>query len=140
MLHWIKDKNIVFQHIQQSLKTGGMFGFVSSCNFDPVKTFFTPTDIYSPDVIQVFTNKHYIISTEEFQKLLLANNFKVVHLEESSVKFQFSDIHKLIEFFIIHARGQLDETCFDSKAMERCYENKEMAFETPVIIAVVIKT
>ena len=140
MLHWCKDKSLVFKHVADSLKRGGKFGFVIPVDFDDEAEFFTPADILNPGCYQsMVMNKPTIPSTEEVQQLISSNDFNTLSSEKKVVIWRFADVHELIEFYMTHYKGLSDKSHFNIDVMIKRYGEGEIAFEMNVLMVVAEK-
>lgn len=141
VLHWCKDKNLVFDNVYKCLKQGGKFGFIAATYFDIIQTFFTSSDMVTSEFIEFSLNKLFLLTLEEFNTLASQNNFKVLYMEEDTRDWIFEDVHKLIGFHMVtQSHGKFDSTHFNVDAMKRHYGEGKITITLPFITAILCKT
>ena len=82
VLHWIKDKDLVFKQVSKALKKGGEFAFtctLSSQTLDSISE-----DTHSKDFVQLAKDTVHLISPEEFIQIAARNGFIVNSWEQLS--------------------------------------------------------
>ena len=139
VLHWCKDKNLVFKNVAKSLKPGGTFGFVTPADFNVEKHFFTPAKMFSHECHKALLNHVHHASSETFLSIAAANNLKVTHFSKHLREWKFENVSKLIEFHMTHYKGQLGPEHFNVEAMENHYGNGSISFTIPYITVVAYK-
>ena len=141
VLHWCPDKNLIFKQVAKCLKNGGKFGFIISGDFDIVSEMFLPEDLFSPECRQYCLTLLHLLPTNELLSLLIKNNFTLKFFKEYYREWRFADVHKLIEFYMIHMKGVFDKTHFNIEVFKKRYGEGEIVFKLPylMIIAAVDK-
>ena len=91
VLHWCKDRNLIFENVAKSLKPGGTFGFVACADFDFEKQLFMPFTC-SQECHRALVNKIYQDSSETFLSLAATNGLKVSHFSKHLREWKFEDV------------------------------------------------
>ncbi len=133
VLHWCADRDLVFEQVARSLKSGGKFGFVVPANIDVVAAMFTPAHLFSPECRQYLINHTHIPTTNELLNLIINNRFDLKLFKEHLREWRFADVHKYVEFHMTHLRGVFDKSNFNIEAMRQHYGKGEIVVKMPYI-------
>ena len=139
VLHWCKDKSLLFKHVADCLKKGGKFGFVTIIDFDAEHVFYSSKNLFSPEYYQHLASSAHVPSTEEVLHLISSNNFSMLSSQKKLLVMRFADIHELIEYHMRHANRFFDKTHFNIEAMIRCYGEGEFSFDMPMLTVIAEK-
>ena len=139
VLHWCKDKDLVFKQVEKSLKEGGTFGFVTPSDFDAEREFFTPANMFSSECRQVMMNDVHHISSNEFLHLATTNNFTLMYCKKHLRNWKFKNVNELVEFHVIHYKGRFNFTHFNIEAMKEHYGDGEFTITIPYITVILKK-
>ena len=139
VLHWCKDKNLVFKNVAKSLKPGGTFGFVTPADFDFEKHLFTPAKMFSQECHRALVNNIFHATSETYLSVAAANSLKVTHFSKHLREWKFEDVSELVEFYMTHYKGQFGPEHFNVEAMEDHYGRDYVGFTIPYITVVAHK-
>ena len=139
VLHWCKNKDLVFKQVNKSLKEGGTFGFVTPADFDPEKQFFSPANMFSSECRQAMLNDVHHISSYEFLQLAADNNFSLIYFKKHFRKWRFEDVNALVVFHLTHYKGQFSSSHFNTELMKEHYGDGEIVISIPYITVIVVK-
>ena len=134
VLHWCKDKDLVFKQVKQSLKNGGTF--VTPADFDVEEQFLTPPNMVSSKCRKAMISGVHHVSSQEFLRLSTANNLSLIYFKKHLRKWQFEDVNRLIEFHMTHYKGRLDFSDFNVEVMKEHYGDGEIEITVPYITVV----
>ena len=125
VLHWCKDKNLVFSNVAKSLKRGGKFAFAGPANFgsfDHDAQLYTSAEMFSDEFKKYVLDNLHVTSFTVYEKAASANGFEIVHLEKQDREFKFSNVRGVIEFHMTHTK--LGEEHFNVEVMESIRRGK----------------
>ena len=141
VLHWCKDKDLVFKQVKKCLKEGGTYGFVTPADFDAVEQFFTPTNMFSSECRQFMIDDCHHISSNEYLQLAMANDFSLVYFKKHITDWRFQSVNELIEAHMTHYHSeQFDSSHFNAEAMKEHYGDGEIVISMPYITVIVNKS
>lgn len=139
VLHWCKDKNLVFRNVANSLKKGGKFGFVTPADFNADEVFFTPHEMFSKECHRALSGHVYHASSETYISVAGANNLVVTHFRKHLREWKFENVLQLIEFHMTHYKGKFGLEHFNIEAMKSRYGNGNFIIIIPYITVVAQK-
>ena len=139
VLHWCKDKDLIFKQVEKSLKEGGTFGFVVPSDFDAEKDYFTPENMFSPECRQAMINGVHYAPSNEYLKLSIENNFILMYFKRHLRDWKFKNVNELIEFLAAHHKGQFDSTHFNVEAITEHFGSGEIVITVPYITVILNK-
>ena len=104
VVHWVTDKDALFERVYQSLKSGGRFAFTTD-NGVPV---WPPvvndcmSELFYPDFIGNLHCKRSVFLTRgQYQELAVSHGFVVTSMEDKEEPgIQIESVNDLIEFFL----------------------------------------
>ena len=140
VLHWCEDKNLVFQQVEKSLKSGGTFGFVTPADFDFEEQFLSPMSIASPECRKAMASGIHIVPENELlRKISNIPTFSLVYFKKHYRRWRFQNVHELIEAHLTHFKGQFDSSHFNIEVMQERYGEGTFEVVMPYITAVLTK-
>ena len=140
VLHWCKNKDVVFKEVSKRLQEGGKFGFVTPADFDTTEQFFTPSNMFSQENWEAMKNSVNIVPSKLIRELLLKNRFTVEFYDTHLREWAFEDIYKLIEFHMTHHnKGQFGLEHFNVDVMKQHYGDGRIVFTMPYVTAIAVK-
>ncbi len=128
VIHWIKNKQALFNHLQSKLAPGGSFGFVTyngTPNFPQIvsKAF---SELISPDFEGEMMKKRMIFEDKEFYKIIACSSGFIVsciHVLEKTKPFV--DVEELLEFWSGVSHGTFSVSDVDDNKLKKFKENQE---------------
>ena len=106
VLHWVKDKEPVFQQAQKILKQGGLFAFCS-----PIQsgTYFPPgeEDMVSKEFKEDTLNNTFVVDVEEADRYATKYGFETDYFRKDVANFDTGNMDGLIEFYMTHSPGKI---------------------------------
>ena len=104
VLHWCKDKDLVFKQISKTLKIGGKLSIVvTGTKYNICDNIFSPTDLtLDPAHRQHIIDQIYPFTPRMITNLATCNGFEIEYLGEHWHEWKFEDIQKLIEFYLVN--------------------------------------
>lgn len=115
VLHWVKDKDSLFQEVGKCLKSGGTFGFLCSTSSEMMDT--VNEETHSEDFVRVSKELMHYSTAIELKKLAIRNGFTVIEWDENNTELRV-DTDTLINNYMTHF-PQFDRSHFKSGAMRR---------------------
>ena len=107
VLHWVKDKEPVFQQAQKILKQGGLFAFCSAIQND---AYFPPgEDMVSKEFKQDTLNNWFLVDVEEADRYATKYGFETDYFRKDVANFDSGNIDGLIEFYMTHSPGKISD-------------------------------
>lgn len=138
VIHWSKQKDLIFRQVHKCLKKGGKFGFVAASGNDGIDGV-CKAGMVSSEFEEVARDMLVPISIDEYVKLACDNKFEVVYKEDDRRVWKYKDVDEYIEMLRTHTRGQFDTTHFHVDAIERHFQGRKITFSIP-FCTVVCKT
>ena len=140
VLHWVKNKEIVFQQAKKYLKKDGVLAFAMPTkqkNSEDVEaTKKTLSQEFREDLQM---NYHYMDSTD-LHTFASTYGFEIQHFSIEKTNFTFESVHNIVDFLRANSPGKLfDESHFDIEAMKEYYCGNLYVFSNPILIAVLKK-
>ena len=140
VLHWCKDKNLVFSNIAKSLKKGGKLGFVALADYDVVGDLYSPAEMFSPEFHKYMLEHTYPASSEVYKDAATANGFEVVYYRKHLHEWKFDSVFKLVEFYMTHfGQENFGIESFNIAAMKEHYGEGSITFNMPYITVLAVK-
>ena len=144
VLHWCKDKDLVFKQISKTLKIGGQLGIIvtGTKDYNIGEILFQPTDLLlDPAHRQHMMDQIHPFSPRLITNLATSHGFEIMYLNEHWQKWKFEDIQKLIKFYLTNWKyqGVFAENDFDLGAIEKHFRGREIVVNIPYITAVAKK-
>ena len=133
VLHWCKDKDLVFKQVARALKPGGKFGFVTPADFDVEEQFLTPSKMFTPECRKFMLEHVHHASSDTFKSLAAGNGLHVTYFSKHLQEWQFENVSKLIEFHMTHYKGHLSLKQFNLRAMKQHYGEGSISIIIPYI-------
>ena len=153
VIHWVSDKDALFERVYQSLKPGGRFAFTTR-NGVPVNVW-PPVakkcvgERFGRDYLDyLYYKKMLFVTRGQYQKLAESHGFAVTSMEDKDVPGLCVDsVDVLIAFFVGLMRGELDLEAIGEQNIKNCREkyNDDLCREaehlqaTPVLHVVLTK-
>ena len=122
VMHWIRDKETLFERVYKSLKTGGQFAFVT---FDGnpkvnkvVKRIFE--ELVAPDFFQkLFNTKMLCLNASEYETIALSIRYTIVFTKTEEYYEQWKNLDDCIDdFFSELPSGAFDPEKFDKQKLQ----------------------
>ena len=140
VLHWIKDKGILFKNIAQSLKKGGKFAFVTPSYKDFNKDVLTPAEMYSPECRNAIISSYQMLNMDEYKPFFSSSNFEIIYSEEHLQEWKFNGVEDFVSFCSVFlTQGRFDITHFDVEAMRKHHGDGEIIFNPPILTSILHK-
>ena len=95
VLHWVKDKDLVFRQVSRALKKGGKFAFTSNLSSETVDS--VSEDTHSKAFVDSIKDTMHFTSPEEFSQLATSNSFSVDCWKQFSDVYVYRDANELKE-------------------------------------------
>ena len=142
VLHWCKDKDLVFKEVTRTLKHGGMFGFIALADYNAVEQMYTPASMFSPECHRYILEHVHIESYERMLTSLTATNcFSIKYSKKHFHDVVFDDISELVEFHMTHyGRGKFGAEHFNIEVMKQRYGEGIITFTFSYITVVAERT
>ena len=143
VLHWCKDKNLVFEKISGCLKKNGKLGFIitGTTNYDLGTILFSPEELMLNPKHRQHMMSQIHPSPTEIAQLTSKNGLALEYLKEEWQEWKFEDAKKLIEFYLTNFqyKGVFDRSDFNTEAIKKYYGEREFSFSIPYITVIAQK-
>ena len=113
VIHWIKDKERMFDRVYKNLKIGGKFGIATEHDFTFERHALDLEVIElasSPQVFQAVKSMAYFEPLEYYKKLASDYCFEITHEEVRDTTYTFPSIDSFIEFLYGTLQGKFDKS------------------------------
>ncbi|XP_019849490.1 PREDICTED: uncharacterized protein LOC109580592 [Amphimedon queenslandica] len=123
VIHWIKEKERVFERVYKNLRPGGRFGFIAMHNFKEHDDLATEVIKLgsSQEVLDKLKSSFYYEPLEYYKKLAADYNFEIRHEVINEASYQFAGIDEFIEFLYGTLQGQFDKSSKNLKEIRKRY-------------------
>lgn len=126
VIHWVSDKNALFERVYQSLKPGGRFAFTTANGVPALPPVVKSCvgELFGPDFLEhVFHKRMVYLTCDQYQELAVSHGFAVTSMEDrllSSIPTE--SVAHLVNFFFGLLHGELDQEAISKEAIENCKE------------------
>ena len=126
VIHWVSDKNALFERVYQSLKPGGRFAFTTANGvpaFPPVAKGCVG-ELFGPDFLEHLYHRRILFLTcAQYQELAVSHGFAVTSMEDRLLSsIPTGSVAHLVNFFFGLLHGELDQEAISKEAIENCKE------------------
>ena len=137
VIHWCKDKDLVFKQVHKSLKKGGKFAF--TCMLSTTLLDIASEDTHSKEFLQAIKSIIHIISEDKYREVAESTGFVISQCGIIKKDVIFKDVETLIKSYTIHFK--FDASHFNTEALENKFGKGEIKFEDgQVLYFIMIKT
>ncbi len=135
VLHWCKDRKVVFNEIAAKLKPGGKFGFVAVAG--PLGGGIGPEEMFSPKFFSVYNKLFYPLGDSFRQQVeSIKITFFKKHVQENKLK----GVSELIKRYMTHLQGRVEVADFNIEAMKRHFGEGEVSSPIEVYDVILVKS
>lgn len=123
VIHWIKDKEKVFDRVYKNLRPGGKFGFIAMHNSEEQDELAMEVIKLgsSQEVLDKLKGSLYYEPLEYYKKLAADYNFEITHEAVNEASYPFEGIDEFIEFLYGTLQGQFDKTSSNLEEIRKRY-------------------
>ena len=133
VIHWIKNKEAIFQQAQGILKPGGYLAFVG---LTQSHTAFPPQDVISKTFQDDILNSLYDVRIEEMDHFAKVYDFEATSIRFDKAHFDCKSLQGIIDFFKTHSPSKMyDESHFNMERMKEHFKDK-FVVSVPLIIGI----
>ena len=133
VIHWIKNKEAIFQQAQGILKPGGHLAFVGSTQNHTV---FPPQDVISKIFQDDVLNSLYDVKIEEMDHFAKVYDFEAISIRSDKAHFDCKSLQGVMDYFMTHSPSKMyDESLFNMARMEEHFKDN-FVVSIPLIIGI----
>ena len=134
VLHWVKDKEPVFQQAQKILKQDGLFAFCCDVQND---AYFPPgEDMISKEFKEDTLNKLFPVDVEEADRYATKYGFETDYFRKDVANFYSGNIDGLIEFYMTHSPGKIYDISHFNIEKIKTYFGDHFIVSLPLALAI----
>ena len=140
VLHWIKDKNSVFNNVYQNLKSGGKFAFTTV--LEQPSLLLQLCDLMGGAKAELVHAKFAFVPLEFYDRMAKQYGFLVELKDTKPRMHDFPHIKALIHWWFSTTHGAFDPAQIDSAMFEKFMEpfgDKSIEFDAPLAIFIFVK-
>ena len=131
VVHWVKDKEVLFRRVSENLKPGGRFAFTTT-DGTPIHEF-PPTanevmnELFGLGFIgKIFGKKMTFLTCGQYREIASSHGLTVTSMEERKVpNYLTGTVDNLLDFFFGLLQGQLDREAVTEEALQSCRDKYE---------------
>ena len=133
-IHWIRDKERLFQRVHRTLQPGGCFAFTTPDSYLPIpsigKKLFD--SLLGPEFLhRMQTEVKVYLSTKEYLTLALDTGFEVTSIRTENIEVYWADLDQYVEAMFGWFGGEFDPSQFDENVLQRLREENQYG---PVVL------
>jgi SAM-dependent methyltransferase len=128
VVHWIKDKDLMFKRIHDNLKPGGYFAFTSSDGPFRPDIMVEVIESLGPQVIQDTFGTQFYESADYYRQVAPSYGFEVAFMEVRNPSFNYPNIHSAIDFIYGAFHGRFNRSSPAVKEIIQKYEELQTSF------------
>ena len=143
VIHWIKDKERVFDRVYKNLRPGGKFGLIAMHDFSEHDDLAMEVIKLgsSQEVLDKLKSSIYYEPLEYYKKLAADYNFDITHEAVTDATYPFAGIDEFIEFLYGTLQGQFDKDSPSLEEMKKRYKPGDIInWPSPYLTLVLTKS
>ena len=126
VVHWVADKDALFERVYQSLKSRGRFAFTTP-NGHPVWPSVAKNcvgELFGPDYLDyLYEKRMFLMTFGQYEELALSHGFVVMSMEIKEVPgLRTPSVDDLIAFFFGMMQGEMDQDAISKQTVKKCKE------------------
>ena len=139
-IHWIKNKQLVFEKAYNNLRHRGQFAFVGCYGISTIGE--EMSTLMGPEGHQAINSLWHLVPVEKYKELATNVGFTVTLIEEDFDKYTFPNVDVLLSSWHGITTSKFDASKADQVGLQnfkRKYFEKQPVLESPVIRAILTK-
>ena len=139
VMHWIKNKESVFQKVFQNLRVGGKFAFYCGCNIGPIAS---QLEALMEPAKPKLKDYFHFRPPEVYETIACGCGFQMDFKSVEDRKYSFPNIETLLEWMYASTSGKLDYHSINDTALDEFKESfghEPVSYEVNTIAYIFIK-
>ena len=140
VLHWIEDKEAVFNRVHANLHPGGQFAFLTGLDKSPFVV--EATTLFQPTKQKELSQNIFFVPLDKLEELAAASGFGVSYKELGANHRLFRTVEAALEFLYASSNGSFDSSLANKEALEmlkKKYSNQKVEISTPIVYMILTK-